>query len=114
MATAKYVVKVVSATEAKNRFGEILKAAYLHAEHLIVERDGVPVVAIVPIADYQQTFAMENSRSAEGAGDDQQRRQARLSLADFMRQVHRQLPDIPDDEVEADIAEALQATRTKR
>lgn len=114
MATTKHVVKIVSATEAKNRFGEILKAAYLHAEHLIIERDGVPVAAIVPIADYQEIFALDETGSAEATGEDQRRRQARLSLAEFLKQVHSQPPDMSEDEAEADIAEAVQATRSSQ
>lgn len=114
MATARPVVKIVSATEAKNHFGEILKAAYLHAEHLIVERDGVPVVAIVPIADYQQSFVVDEGGGGEAAGEEQRRRQARLSLAQFLQQVHSQLPAVPEGEAEADIAEAIRVTRARQ
>ena len=47
-------VRIVTATEAKNKFGEIIKRAYATDEHLIVEKSGIPVVAIIPMADYQQ------------------------------------------------------------
>lgn len=108
MAKPRHVVKVVSATEAKNRFGEIIKAASLRDEHLIVERDGVPVIAIIPIADYQQNFA------AEATDTNERRTQARVSLAEFMQQIHSQLPDFPEDEVEIDIAEAVRAVRASQ
>lgn len=43
-----------SATEARNRFGDVIRIAYRGQEHLIVERAGIPVVAIVPFSDYEQ------------------------------------------------------------
>ena len=50
----KLEVYIAPATEAKNRFGEIIKRAYSNGEHIIVERGGIPVVAIVPIQDYER------------------------------------------------------------
>ena len=47
-------VALVDATEAKNRFGALIKRAYEHEEHLIVRRGGLPVVAIIPVQDYEQ------------------------------------------------------------
>ena len=35
-------VALVDATEAKNRFGALIKRAYEHEEHLIVRRGGLP------------------------------------------------------------------------
>ncbi len=40
---------VISATEAKNRFGEVIRRVYRDGETFIVERDGLPVVMIVPV-----------------------------------------------------------------
>ena len=51
------VVATVNATDAKNRFGDLIRRAYQGKGHLIVERGGIPVVAIVPISDYQQLLA---------------------------------------------------------
>lgn len=43
----------ITATEAKNRFGEVIRRVYRDGETLIVERGGLPVVAIVPVQEYQ-------------------------------------------------------------
>lgn len=43
----------ITATEAKNRFGEVIRRVYRDGETLIVERSGLPVVAIVPVQEYQ-------------------------------------------------------------
>lgn len=43
----------ISATEAKNRFGEVIRRVYRDGETLIVERGGLPVMAIMPVQEYQ-------------------------------------------------------------
>ena len=60
--TNKRMVRMVSATEAKNRFGAIIKQAYAGDEHLIVERGGIPVVVIVPIQDLSLIHISEPTR----------------------------------------------------
>jgi prevent-host-death family protein len=106
-------IKVVTATEAKNRFGEIIKSAYLHHEHLIVERDGIPVVAIVSIADYERLVNLMDLTAEDAALISQsvQEVRARRRLQEFLTQAHAQMPDIPEDEADQDIAEAVTAAR---
>ena len=45
----------ITATEAKNRFGEVIRRVYKNGETLIVERGGLPVMAIVPMQEYQMS-----------------------------------------------------------
>ena len=45
----------ITATEAKNRFGEVIRRVYKNGETLIVERGGLPVMAIVPMQAYQMS-----------------------------------------------------------
>jgi prevent-host-death family protein len=45
---------IITATELKHKSGEIIRRAAKNGEHFVVERSGYPVVAIVPIQDYQQ------------------------------------------------------------
>lgn len=107
------MVRVVSATEAKNRFGEMLKGAYQRSEHLVVERGGIPVAVIVPIQDYEQLIE-EGDLPAEKAaelGRESETARARTRLAEFLARVQAQMPDVPADEVEQDIEEAIQAVR---
>ena len=44
----------VSSTEAQTHFGALIRRVYKDGEHIIVERDGLPVVVIMPIADYRE------------------------------------------------------------
>ena len=109
-------IRVVTATEAKNRFGDLIKSAYMGDEHVIVKRDGVPVVAIMPINDYEQfmnqadlpdDLRVEMVASSKGLASAKR-------MAQFLDSVHTKMPDITEEEAEKDIAEAIQTIRTKR
>src|SRR3954468_6278513 len=101
------MVKMVTATEAKNRFGEMIKGAYLNDEHLIVKRDGIPVVAIISIQAYTRLVAGEElpQEVVEELQTEAQAAQARSKLQAFLTAVHHKLPSIPDEETEQDIQE---------
>ncbi len=43
----------ITATEAKNRLGTVLRNVYAKGEHIIIEKSGIPVVVIVPTADWE-------------------------------------------------------------
>lgn len=58
-------VRHISATEAKNRFGEVIREAHQREHHLIVERDGIPVIAIVPVREYQRLIEAGSSVQTE-------------------------------------------------
>lgn len=109
------MVRLITATEAKNRFGQILKSAYLRDEHLIVQRSGIPVVAIVPMQDYEQLIAtvdlpaevaqlIEPSTKAAGA---------RARLRAFLDEAQQQIPDVPEEEVDEDILTAVKDVRSQ-
>lgn len=106
-------VKVVTATEAKNRFGELIKGAYLREEHLIVKRDGIPVVAIIPMAAYAQLAGTEAlpAELAQEVAISSAELEARIQLGALLADVHAKVPAVPEDEAEQDIAAAVQAVR---
>lgn len=59
----KPLVSVVDATEARQNFGQIIKRAYGGQEHLLIEKNGLPVVVILSVSDYQElrrAAAMQN------------------------------------------------------
>ena len=65
----------ITATEAKNRFGEVIRRVYKNGETLIVERGGLPVVVIMPVHNYRATseqyfvrFSRQLGRVAERQG----------------------------------------------
>jgi prevent-host-death family protein len=65
MAQRKPVISKVNATDARQFFGNMIKRAYAGGEHLIVEKNDLPVVVIVPIGDYEEmreAMARQNLR----------------------------------------------------
>ena len=48
------MAKHISAMEIRKRFGEIMNAVSLRGDEYIVERDGKPMVAVVPIWKLRQ------------------------------------------------------------
>lgn len=103
MAKAAPIVRVVTATEAQNKFGEIIKRAYASDEHLIVERDGIPVVAIISITTYQQsvgappTAAPEMIRRVASASE---RAEASRNLTALLDRRRAESADIDEEDTE--------------
>lgn len=108
-------VRIVTATEAQNKFGTLLKRAYASAEHLIIERDGIPVAALIPIADYQQ-FAPHTSetRVTQRVAVASQRDQALRDLSVFLERVHARLPDVDENEANRLIDQTVREVRHTR
>jgi prevent-host-death family protein len=87
------MVKTMGAREARNNFSQLLGQVHFGGQVVVVERFGRPMVAIIPLEDYQQLIA---------------EREARFQVLDELR--HR-LPDLSVEEVEQDVVEAVAAVR---
>ena len=48
------VQKVMPATEVRNNLGKLLNQVHLNEQHLVVEKLGIPVAAIISMKDYEQ------------------------------------------------------------
>ena len=83
----------MGAREARNGFADLLGKVHYGRQAVIVERSGKPMVAIIPIEVYEQFVA---------------EREARFEILDRIRE---RLPEVPVEEVEQDVAEALVAVR---
>lgn len=46
-------ITTISSTTVQTHFGDLLRRAYKHKERFIVERGGLPVVVILPVAEYE-------------------------------------------------------------
>ncbi len=119
MLKTKPTIRIVSATEAKNKFGAIIKSAYASDEHLIVEKSGIPVVAIIPMADYQQLVNQRVTDADTRARVEQEKKRAEAGrdLQEFLARVHATMPDIPpeeEEEVERMIQREVDAVRRAR
>lgn len=52
----------IPATKAHRNFGELVRRAYSGMEHFIVEKDGLPVIALIPISEYQELMKERQRR----------------------------------------------------
>ncbi len=111
-------IATISATEAKNRFGDVIRRAYRSQEHLVVERGGIPVVAIVPISDYEQFLTQGSGNETMSVGEELSNASAQNDagnrLMAFLEEMHAQMPDVPEEEVQKDIEEAIAAVRAEK
>lgn len=48
-------IKSISVAEAKRTFADVLGAVRYHGERFVVERNGTPMAALVPISDLPRT-----------------------------------------------------------
>jgi len=84
----------MGAREARNNFAHLLGRVHYGNEVVIVERSGKPMVAVIPLATYDQLIA---------------EREARFDVLDRIR---NRMPDLSTSEVEQDVAEAIAAVRS--
>lgn len=54
MKQKKQKLSKIKATEVRQYFGKVIQRAYMNSEHLVVEKNGLPVVVILPISDYEE------------------------------------------------------------
>ena len=83
----------MGAREARQKFSELLGRVHYGGETVILESSGKPMAAVVPLHVYQQWL---------------EERDAHFGRIEQMKQGR---PRYSEDEVEADIAEALAAVR---
>jgi hypothetical protein len=87
--------KTISAVEARVHFGEVMKRSFKNGECFIVEKSGIPMVAIVN--------ALEFGRLLEGSE----------SRARILERFKAGLPALPEEEVRSDVRRAVRAVRRR-
>jgi prevent-host-death family protein len=63
MVESRRTMSKVNATEARQHFGKLIQRAYSGGEHLVVEKNDLPVVVILSVKDYEElrkTAALQN------------------------------------------------------
>jgi prevent-host-death family protein len=84
---------MLGSREARKNFAELLGRVGYGGEVAIVERSGKPMVAVIPVALYEQLIA---------------EREVRFQVLDRIR---NRLPDLPAEEVGDDVSRAIAAVR---
>lgn len=84
----------MGAREARQKFSEMLGRVHYGGETVILESSGKPMAAVIPLETYEKMME----------------REARFSIIDKIRD---SVPDHPEEEVDADVAEAVAHARMR-
>ena len=82
----------MNVSEARRQFSDVLNRVYRDHERIIVEKNGIPMAGIVPIAD------LTYSRNRE---------ESRRGLRDILNQSRAAFGDVPEEEIEREIEKAV-------
>ncbi len=87
--------KVIPAVEARVHLGEIMKRSFKKGDRFIVEKAGIPMIAILSADEYTRFI---------------QEREEQFKIFDKIRS---KAPGVPVKEVERDVNKAIRAVRKK-
>jgi prevent-host-death family protein len=90
----------ISAGEARTRLGELLEAVYYRGDEVVIERAGKPMAVVIPAARYE---AMERRRKEAGE-----------RMWAMIQEVHERNKDVPPEEIEREIEEAIAEVRRRK
>lgn len=89
-------INTIAAVKARIHLGEIMKRAFKKGEHFIVEKSGIPMVAILNAAEYMHLV---------------QEREERFKI---LNDIKAKMPAFPQDEVETDVRDVIADIRKRR
>jgi prevent-host-death family protein len=92
--------RTISAVEARKRLGEILESAHYRGDEVVIERAGKPMGVVIPYARYEVL--------------ERQRERARERLWQLLEKNWEKNKDVPPEEIERDIEEAIREVRAER
>jgi prevent-host-death family protein len=85
------MARTITATEAKNRLGSVMRRVQSDGEPVIVESRGEPAVVISSFQDFEE---LQRFR------EEQRRQEAIAKLRELKRKLDSQLPPMSDEEVD--------------
>ena len=85
--------KTIPAVKARIHLGEIMKEVFKRGKHFIVEKSGIPMIAILSANEYTKLI---------------QEKEERFKILD---RIKAKIPDIPFNEVEEDVNQTIQKVR---
>ena len=90
------MIRTISAIEARQRFGQLMNEVQLRHDHYIVERAGKPMVAVVPVEEFQAWM------------------RRREEFFQQIEQTQERNKDVDPELIESEVAEAVAAVRRTR
>lgn len=90
--------KIIPAMEARTHFGEIMKKSFLNKISFIVEKAGIPMVAIMDVQSYEQYKQLLEERDRD---------------FEVVNQLRSKIPDMAEEEVKALVSDSIKSVRKK-
>jgi prevent-host-death family protein len=94
--------QTLNVTDARQQFSQVLNQVFRRETRVVVEKNGIPVAAIISAEDLRLLDRLE-ARERERA--------ERFATLDEVREALR---DAPDDELEREVTKALESARRER
>jgi len=91
--------ETMSEADSREQFSEIVDRVRRGKNQVVIEQDGEPVAAVVPISALKA---------------DEEREQARQQALDSLREVQAAFADVPEKEAERELAKALDEVKQER
>ncbi len=92
------VTQTMKASQAREQFSQILNQVFRRETRVLVEKNGIPVAAIISTDDLERLTQMERQREED------------FKALDATRQAFK---DVPDEEIEREVARALGEVRAR-
>lgn len=93
------MTKTMKASEARQQWSTLINQVFRRETRVLVEKSGIPVAAIISASDLELLKRMEAQRAE------------RFKALDETREAFK---DVPDAELEQEVARAVTETRRKR
>lgn len=98
MATPNFP-QTMNVSEARRQFSDVLNRVYRKQGRFVVEKNGIPMAAIVPMSDLSWA---------------RNREEGRRGLLDALNQTRSAFADVPEDEIEREIEKAIADVEAER
>ncbi len=90
------MTQVIKASEARQRWSEILNGVFRGRTRVVVEKSGIPVAAVISARDLERLTQMEAQREEH------------FRALDGLREAFK---DVPPEEIEREVAKAVAEVR---
>lgn len=91
--------KTIPALEARNHFGEIMKLSMIQGDNFIVEKSGIPMVAIINVQNYEKYKQLMEEREKD------------FQILDKIRS---QMPEMTEEKIQRLVNESIKAVRKSK
>lgn len=89
---SKRVTESMNVSESRKQYSELLNRVHRDEQQIIIEKNGIPVAAIVPMSVVRDAELAEQNRKA---------------AINAFHKVQNTFADIPEDELERELSKAL-------